>query len=119
MLSANLWPKGEAAEAEVLAQYDNPETRRWLGQLFCEYGLSEAACQALDFSIDDIEGMAAVIAAMKWPGPEKGSTQFAQVPAAVREWSEGDSVEVFFSLHYTMELFSKYPGSLYHHARKK
>ncbi len=106
MISANLWPKGQAAEAEVLAQYDNPQTRRWLGRLFREWGLPDEACPALDFSIGEIEGIAAVIAATEWP--EKCATQFAQLPAAVGEWSEGDSVDVFFSLRYTMELFSKH-----------
>lgn len=109
LLSANLWPNAEeaAAEREVLAQYDNEETRRWLGRLFKEWGMPDDHCPDLEFSIGSIEGVAAVIANAEWPDPASWDcSEFTPAPAQVREWRRGEPIEVFYSLRYTIESFS-------------
>lgn len=108
LLSANLWPVGDriSAESEVLAQYDNPETRRWLGALFEQWGIAEDEIPTLEFSIGDFEAIAAVIATLKWPGrgviPQGGA---GPAPPVARQWRKGERIEVFSSLRYTLENF--------------
>ncbi len=109
LLSANLWPGGDrlSAESEVLAQYDNAETRHWLGCLFEEWGMPEDEIPTLEFSIGDIGAIAAVVATMNWPGsgaiPPGGAEA---LPTVAREWRRGERIEVFSSLRYTLEDFS-------------
>lgn len=104
LISANLWPEGGDAEPVVLAQYDNGETRRWLEQLFVEWGMDREGLPLLDFSIGEIDGVRAVKVTTEWPGGEWRSS--TAVPPPPSEWRPGECVEMFFSMRYTMRGFS-------------
>lgn len=96
MVSANLWPDTIEAEPELMAQYDNAETRQWLGQLFLEWGLPQGDVPELNFCIGEVDGVAAVQAIAVWPHLDADALGMA--PAIVRSWRPGERIEVFSSL---------------------
>jgi hypothetical protein len=105
LVSANLWPAGSDAQRELLSQYDNPETRRWLGQLFVEWEVTEAEVPELEFSVGETDGVAAVQAFATWP--ELGKRLLESAPSMVEGWRSGDRIEVFSSLRYTTDNFAQ------------
>lgn len=103
LLSANLLCGGADKEA-VLAQYDNPETRRWIRQVLADWGW-ESLLGETQFSIEEIEGVPAVSASCGWLARAE-----KEVCGVRRVFAEGERVGLFFSTRYTPELLGERLG---------
>ena len=105
LVSANLWPSGSDAERDLLRQYDNDETRQWLGQLFVEWGLAGEDFPKLEFGIGEVDGIATVQVFATWP--DLGDAILYAAPLLVKDWKSGDRIEVFSSLRYRSDQFAE------------
>ena len=103
LVSANLWPKASDPETELLVQYANDETRRWLSRLFVEWGFERVGVPELEFTTGEVDGISAVQVFAIWP--DLSGEILKDLPAVVRTWRTGDRIEVFSSLRYSVENF--------------
>jgi uncharacterized SAM-dependent methyltransferase len=109
LVSANLAPIAansadddaayEAACARVAAQYDNPETLRWLSCILEDWGLA-AQLEPVTFTLEPLEEINAFVAATRW----RAGTAFLWEgrPLAARA---GERLQLFFSMRYTVRRF--------------
>jgi len=108
LLSANLAPAEansdsayHAACAEILPQYDNPETLCWLRQILLDWGIA-AELSEPSFQIQEIEGLLGFVAESIW----LADVRFLWEGRAFKV-SQGERLRLFFSLRYTQERLAK------------
>lgn len=110
LVSANLAPGSsgdldegsyEAGCSEVLPQYDNPETMRWLGHILKDWGISKMLTEPT-FTIESVESIKGLFAYSLWK--ENASFEWEDVPFEVEK---GSRLRLFFSLRYTPERLAR------------
>ncbi|QFY43356.1 L-histidine N(alpha)-methyltransferase [Candidatus Methylospira mobilis] len=104
LLSANLALENGASDtdasyhsacAAILPQYDNAETRQWLGQVLVDWGIAEYLTP-LRFTIKPIEKLQAFVARSTWREDVSFPWEGKYFQAR-----KGDELRLFFSLRYT------------------
>lgn len=104
LLSTNLAPvaAGDDTEAgylracrDVLPQYDNPETRRWLGQVLIDWGIAEYLTEPM-IALEHLEGLPAFVARAAWR--QATTLEFEGEPC---RFGKGEDLRLFFSFRYT------------------
>ncbi len=97
LLSANLAPGGDyrAGVQHVLPGYDNPQTRAWLLAFLEDLGV-EHSDGALDFSIEEADGLLRIVADFRFLRNCK-----LKVHDEHFAFGPGDSVRMFFSYRHT------------------
>jgi len=110
LLSANLAP-GASADVldadyhfsckQLLPQYDNPETTRWLSQILVDWGISKELSEPC-FEIEHIGEIKGLFAHCEWL--KDSSFLWEGAPFTARA---GDKVRLFFSLRYTPDRLKK------------
>ncbi len=107
LVSANLAPVQKADETDVdesiqqvLPQYRNPETRRWLGILFREQGISSQWISSLHFGIENQKGVRSILV-------RTTILQNFEWTLGLRKlkFKKGDSLNVFQSRRWTPKAF--------------
>lgn len=102
--SAHLVPAENAGElpaamASILPQYRNPETLAWLTAALKAWELEELVSEP-EMNVSELEGIAAFLGTVRWKSDlpfERWGHHFTPRPA--------DSLQLFFSLRYTIALF--------------
>ncbi len=106
LLSANLAPVSEAdlseearnrACQEILPQYDNIETRRWLQQVLVDWGISDALSEPV-FEVQQLDSIWGIGANCHWLSDVKFYWE-----GTLFEAEKGSSLRAFYSLRYTPE----------------
>jgi hypothetical protein len=105
LLSANLAPVDDAREIQqdayrtacdrVLPQYDNPETRRWLGQVLQDWGIAERLSTP-KFEVQNFENILGFRLQCEWLSETRFEWEDAPFHALA-----GQPLQLFFSLRYT------------------
>ncbi len=106
LLSVNLAPVSEADRSdeacksacqEILPQYDNIETRRWLKQVLVDWGISGALSEPV-FEVQQLDSIWGIAANCHWLWDVKFDWE-----GSLFEAQKGANLRVFYSLRYTPE----------------
>jgi hypothetical protein len=106
LLSVNLAPVSKVnvpddarkrACQEILPQYDNPETLRWLKQVLADWGISEALSEPV-FAIQQLDSIWGIAANCHWLSDVTFDWEDALFKA-----EKGATLRIFYSLRYTPE----------------
>jgi len=103
LFSANLAPGSDYARGveKILPQYDNPQTGEWLMTFLLDLGV-ERTDGELRFSIENDDaglGLKRVVARFYFNQPRA-----IQIESKSFDFAVGDSIRLFFSYRYTLEL---------------
>jgi len=106
LFSANLAPGKDygAGVNRVLPQYDNALTRDWLLAFLFDLGV-EACDGELRFAVEEISGLKRIVARFHFVRPRTVTVEDEQF-----EFRAGESIRLFFSYRYTLELVRKALG---------
>lgn len=100
MVSANLLPDTPGARDEVMAQYDNPATREWLGAVLEDIGIAGAG--DISFRWDTAEGAGAIVGEVV-----PRATVVARVDGITLDLPAGRAIRVLRSFRHTPEGLSR------------
>ena len=100
LFSANLAPGADydLGVQSVLRQYDNELTREWLLTFLFDLGV-ECADGELRFEIEEQAGLKRIVGRFYF-----GCSRTVEIEGESFEFKTGDTIQLFFSYRYTMEL---------------